>query len=224
MLRIACLKKSPDANNPVARFHLVPGSLDTIYGPDGWASYKGRHPEPWCRPEESYHTNALGQEVDHRGQVVKNAPPPAPPITAEEMLNRLVALRRNYPHWWKDPEKVDEQAAAWGVRTKDHGVMVDYEAEEVARLAGDVHASILIARTGSGLYASGYAARWGNGGTHLEQSVGAVPYDTEFEARKAAYRELIAALQPGRAAAKNQQRTLLLAAVKQKDRERGLFG
>ena len=58
---------------------------------------------------------------------------------------------------------------------------MDYEAEEVARLSGEVHASILIARTGSGLFATGIAARWGDGGTLHEPSVGSVPYDTEPE-------------------------------------------
>src|SRR4051794_40721443 len=67
-LRIACLKKGPDASG-IGKFHLIPGSLDTIYGPDGWTGYKERHPEPWCRPEESYyHTNAMGREVDQAGQ------------------------------------------------------------------------------------------------------------------------------------------------------------
>jgi hypothetical protein len=44
-----------------------------------------------------------------------------------------------------------------------------------------------------------------------------------LEARRAAYRELIETLQAGRNAARDQQR-MLLAAVKQKDRDRGLFG
>ena len=110
-----------------------------------------------------------------------------------------------------------------GARTKAYGVMADYEREEVARVSGDCHAGVLIARTGSGLFASGYAARWGDGGTSLEPSVGSVPFDTEFAARRAAFKELIAALETGRGAAKHQQRQLLLAAVKQRNRERGLF-
>jgi hypothetical protein len=101
---------------------------------------------------------------------------------------------------------------------------MECEQEEDVRLSGDCHASILIARTGSGLFASGIMARWGNGGTCVEPSVGSVPYDTELDARKAAMRELIETLQAGRHAAEDQQRMLLLAAVKAKDRERGLFG
>ena len=58
----------------------------------------------------------------------------------------------------------------------------------------------------------------------MEPSVGSVPYASEVEARRAAYRELIETLQAGRNAARDQQRMLLLAAVKKKDRERGLFG
>jgi hypothetical protein len=215
-LRVACILK--------AGRQVVPGSLDTFYGPDGWARYKEAHPEPWCRPEESYHTDALGREVDHRGQPVLAAPPSAEPIAAEAMLDRIVALGRSSPDWWKDPAKVAELAAAWGARTKPHGEMLDYEAEEVARIGGNVHASILIVRTGSGLFAIGIAARWGDGGTLHEPSVGSVPYDTEPEARKAAYRELIETLQARRGPAGRQQRTLLAEAVRQADRERGLFG
>jgi hypothetical protein len=203
---------------------LVPGSLDTFYGPDGWARYKEAHPEHWCRPEDSYHTDHLGREVDHRGQPVLRKQPPAPTITAEAMLGKIVALGRSSPGWWKNPAKVAELAAAWGVGTKTHGEIVDYEAEEVARVAGDIHASILIARTGSGLFATGVAARWGEGGTLHEPSVGSIPYDTEPEARRAAFRELIETLQARRASAGRQQRMLLLEAVRQKDRERGLFG
>jgi hypothetical protein len=66
--------------------------------------------------------------------------------------------------------------------------------------------------------------RWGDGGTCMEPSVGSVPYETEPEARRAVYRELIETLEAGRGAARDQQRQLLLAAVKKKDRERGLFG
>src|SRR5258708_3265525 len=54
---------------------------------------------------------------------------------------------------------------------------------------GDCPASILIARTGNGLFTCGVAARWGDGSTCLEPSVGSVPYDTEFDARKAAFKE-----------------------------------
>jgi hypothetical protein len=220
-LRLYCMVK--DSTVPEGR-RLIRESIDTIYGPDGWKRYKERHPEPWCRPEESYHTNALGQEVDHRGHPVTNEPPAAPRIAAQELLNRIIKLSHNDPDWWKDQEKMAEMAAAWGVRTKAHGVMADCEQQEVVRLSSDCHASILIARTGSGLYASGIFVRWGNGSACMEPSVGSVPYDTEPEARRAAFRELIETLEAGRGAAKDQQRMLLLAAVKQKDRERGLFG
>src|SRR5688572_24031738 len=72
---------------------------------------------------------------------------------------------------------------------------MECEQEEVVRPSGDRQASILIARTGSGLFASGVMARWGNGGTCMEPGVGSVPYDTEPEARRAAYRELIQTLE-----------------------------
>jgi hypothetical protein len=53
-------------------------------------------------------------------------------------------------------------------------------------------------------------------------------YDTETDARRAAYGELIETLQARRGPAGRQQRALLVEAVKQKDREkdreRGLFG
>lgn len=222
-LRIGCLKKGPDAHG-VGKFHLVPGSLDTIYGPDGWKRYVERHPEPACLPCESYRTNAMGQEIDRTGQVVRTEPPAAPRISAQELLERIVALNRADPAWWGDPAKVAELAAAWGVRTKGRGVIADYEQEEVARLSGNCHASILIARTGSGLYACGVMARWGDGGTTMEPTVGTVPFDTEAEAKRWAFKELIEWLQVGRGAAKHQQRQLLLAAVKDRDRQRGLFG
>jgi hypothetical protein len=217
-LRVYTIKKTASGRQ------LVPGSLDTIYGPDGWARYKEAHPEPWCRPEESYHTNALGREVDHRGHPVTPKPPPAPPLSAGAMLDRIVELGRSHPGWWREPGKVGDLAAAWGVRTTAHGEIVDYEAEEVARLSGDIHASILLARTGSGLFAAGIAARWGDGSIVHEPSVGSVPYDTEPEARRAAYQELIETLQGSRGRAGRPQRLLLLEAVKEKDRERGLFG
>jgi hypothetical protein len=221
-LRLYCMVK--DSTVPEGR-RLIRESLDTIYGADGWKRYKERHPDPWCSPEDSYHTNALGQEVDHRGQPgSKAAPPPAQAVSAEDMLSKIIALNRSNPDWWKDASKVAELAAAWGVRTRANGVMADCEQEEIVRLSGDCHASILIARTGSGLFASGILARWGNGGTCMEPSVGSVPYDTEPEARRAAYRELIETLQAGRRAAQDQQRMLLLEAVKKKDRDRGLFG
>ena len=140
------------------------------------------------------------------------------------MLQRIIALTRSDPDWWRKPEKVEEMAAAWGVRTKGHGIITDYEPEEVTRLAGDCHASILIARTGSGLCTFGVAARWGDGGTRHEPTVGSVPFDSEFEARRAAYKELVATLEAGRGAARHQQRQLLLAAVKERDQQRGLFG
>jgi hypothetical protein len=54
--------------------------------------------------------------------------------------------------------------------------------------------------------------------------VGSIPYGTEPEARRAAFRELIETLQGLRRAAGRQQRMLLVEPVKQKDRERGLFG
>jgi hypothetical protein len=148
-LRLCCLKKGPEGDS-VLPFHLVPGSIDTIYGVKGWEKYRRRHPEPFCRPEESYHTDAMGREIDHRGQPVKTEPPTAPPITAEAMLTCIVQLGRADPEGWRKPEKVADLAAAWGTRTKPHGEMLDYEAE-VVRLTGDCHASVLIARTGSGL-------------------------------------------------------------------------
>ncbi len=217
-LRLYCMKKTPEGHE------LAQGSVDTIYGVDGWKKYLEEHPQPFCSPEESYHTNALGKEVDFRGNPVTKEPPPALPLGAEEMLEMIVALGRATPGWWKDPTKVAELAAAWGARTKAHGEIADYEVEQVARLASDVHASVLIARTGSGLFATGIAARWGEGGIVHEPSVGSVPYDTEPEARRAAYKELIETLQAARQAAGRQQRALLLEAVKEKDRERGLFG
>lgn len=79
------------------------------------------------------------------------------------MLDRIVALGRRNPGWWQDPEKVADLAAAWGARVNQHGLMLVFEAEEVARLGPDGHASILIARTASGLFAAGIAARWGDG-------------------------------------------------------------
>jgi hypothetical protein len=57
----------------------------------------------------------------------------------------------------------------------------------------------------------------------MELSVGSVPYDTEPEARRAAYRELIETLDAGRNAARDRQR-MVLVAVRKKDQERGLFG
>ena len=163
--------------------------------------------------------------MDHRGERISKQPPPdAPRITAEAMLSRIVAMNHRDPHWRKEPAKVAELAAAWGIRTNDHGIMADFEHEEVARVAGNCHTSILIARMGSGLCTFGIVARWGEGGGCLKPSIGSVPYDTEIEARRAASKELIAWLQSGRGAEKNQQRQLLLAAVKERDRERGLFG
>jgi hypothetical protein len=78
--------------------------------------------------------------------------------------------------------------------------------------------------SGYGLVTYGIAARWGDGSICLEPGVGSVPFDTEFAARRAAFRDLIASLEAGRGAAKHQQRQLLLAEVKERDRERGLFG
>jgi hypothetical protein len=45
----------------------------------------------------------------------------------------------------------------------------------------------------------------------------------ETEARQAAYRELASWLETGRGAARDQQRMLLLAAVKEREKGRGLF-
>ena len=216
-LRLYCIRKDGR--------RLIPESLDTIYGPGGWKAYLECNPQPWCKPEESYHTDAQGREVDHRGHLVQAEPlPDAPPITAEEMLERIVTLNRSDRDWRKKPEALAEMAAAWGARTKDHGIITGYEREEVARLSGDCHASILIARTGCGLFTIGVQARWGDGGTILEPSIGSVPFDTVMEARRAAYKELIATLEAGRGAARHQQRQLLLAAVKERETQRGLFG
>jgi hypothetical protein len=66
-LRVYTILKDqpPDADGMT--WHLIQESLDTLYGPAGWDQYKQKHPEPWCPPEQSYHTDALGREVDHRG-------------------------------------------------------------------------------------------------------------------------------------------------------------
>ena len=166
-LRIYAMKKGPAPGDPIGNRHLVPGSLATLYGPDDWKAYLERHPEPFCRPEDSCHTDALGREVDHKGRLVREiTPPEAPPITAREMLERIVALNRSDPDWWRDEAKIAE-LAAWGVRTRGNGVMADYEREEVVRLSGDCHASVLLARTGSGLLAFGVSPRWGDGGMTL---------------------------------------------------------
>ena len=77
-------------------------------------------------------------------------------------------------------------------RTKPSAAFAEYEAEEAVRLSLACHASILLGRTGCGLFTFGVAARWGEGGTCLESSVGSVPFDTEIEAMKAAFKELIA--------------------------------
>ena len=89
--RLYCQKKTPEGRQ------FVPGSVDTIYGPDGWKRYLEAHPEPFCRPEESYHTDALGREVDHRGQPVHVEQPAAPAIRAENLRERIVALGRSDP-------------------------------------------------------------------------------------------------------------------------------
>jgi hypothetical protein len=214
-VRIRCIRKADRL--------LIPGSIASLHSAKEWEYYKQNHPELWCQPEDSYHTNALGQELDYRGQPVRGeAPPTAERITAEALLERIVAMNRGNPAWWKDPEKVKELAAIWGVRAKPSGTFAEYEAEEVVRLSPTYHASILLGRTGSGLFAVGIAARWGEGGTCLEPSVGSVPYDTETAARRAAFKELIAWLEcRGKG---DQQRRLLLAAAKEKDRDRGLFG
>lgn len=102
-LCVYCMRRGPGEGESAASRHLVPGSLNTIYGSDGWARYKERHPEPWCRPEDSYHTDALGREIDHRGQPVLRELPAAPPVSAEQMLDRIVALGRADPDWWKKP-------------------------------------------------------------------------------------------------------------------------
>jgi hypothetical protein len=219
-LRISALRRGP-ADGSVLPFHLIPGSIDTIFGAKGWEEFKRRHPEPFCRPEESYHSDAMGREVDHRGRPVRAEPPPAPAITAEEMLACIITLNRRDPGWWERPEAVAEMAQAWGVRTRGWA-MADYEAEEVARVSGDCHASVLIARTGSGLFAYGVAARWGDGGTGYEPTVLSVPFDTASDARRAAMNELAASLQVRGAG--HQKRLLLLEAVREADRQRGLFG
>jgi hypothetical protein len=219
-LRLYCLKTG-SADGSVLPYHLVKGSLDTVFGPKGWEEYKRRHPEPWCAPEESYHADAMGREVDYHGHPVRKEPPAAPAVSAGQMLARIIATNRRDLDWWRKPELVAEMAEAWGVRTRGH-VMADYETEEVARLSGDCHASVLIARTGSGLFASGIAARWGDGGTCCEPSVMSVPFDTGYEARQAALKELQDSLRVR--AGRDRQRQLLLDAVTQRYRERGLFG
>jgi hypothetical protein len=138
------------------------------------------------------------------------------------MLERIVALGRSDPDWWRKPGKVAEPAA-WGARATSNGNVTDFGSEEVARLGPDCRASALIARTGSGLFTSGFAARGGDGGTLHEPPVGSVPSGTEPEARRAAMRDLIQSLQ-GRGTRRAHQRQQLLEAVVQKDKERGLFG
>lgn len=200
---------------------LIRESLETVHGKDGWARYKERHPGPWCRPEESYHTDHLGREVDHRGLPVRIEPPAAASVAAEALLERLVALGRQDPDWWKRPEKVAEVAAVWGVRVGEYGVMADYEVEEVARVSGECHASVLIARTGSGLFASGHAARWQGGSSLMPPSILSVPFDSEPEARRAALKRLIEDLGAGR---QTGEREALLGAVRDRERSAGLFG
>ena len=46
VLRVYCIRKQGR--------QVIRESLDTIYRPEGWKAYLERHPEPWCRPEESY--------------------------------------------------------------------------------------------------------------------------------------------------------------------------
>lgn len=214
-LRVYCILKQGR--------QLIRESLDTLYGVDGWKRYKERHPELWCPPEESYHTDALGREVDHRGLPVRPAPPAATPISAEAMLDRLVMLGRQEPGWWKRPELLAQVAAEWGVRILPDGRMADCEVQEIARIDGATHASVLLARTGSGLFASGYLARWGDGGTIMEPGVTSVPSDTECDARRRALRDLAECLSlPSRSGRK--QRAALLEAVRQAQREMGLFG
>jgi hypothetical protein len=222
-LRVYCILKNQQPDDEGMTRRLIKESVSTIYGPAGWVTYKVAHPEPFCRPEDSYHTDALGREVNHRGQPILEDPPPATPITAEEMLERIVTLGRSDSEWWKKPEKVAALAMTWGARVTAQGNMAEFESEEVARLGPDCHASVLIARTGSGLFASGFAARWGDGGTLHEPSVGSVPFDTEPQARRAAMKDLIQTLQ-GRGTRRPQQRQLLLEAVVERDKGRGLFG
>jgi hypothetical protein len=211
-VRVSCVRKEDR--------QTIPSSVGKLYGTGQWSHYKSEHPEPFCLPGESHHTDALGRETDSRGLSIHRDPPPAEPVIAEAMLARIIALNRADPDWRGKPEKVAEMAAAWGARTDERGLIADFEAEEVARLAPDCHASVLIARTGSGLFASGFAARWGDGSTIMAPSVGSVPFDGPLEARRAAFRDLFDTLSLG---AKSQERQLLLQAVKERERGRGLF-
>jgi hypothetical protein len=131
-LRVYCILKEGR--------RLIRESLDTIYGKDGWERYKHHHPAP----EESYHTDALGREVDHRGRPIVKAPPAAPPAS------------------------------------------------------------------------TGYAARWGEGGCHMEPSVMSVPYDGEPQARKA---DLVSTLEAGRH--RTDKRESLLEAMRARRRGAG---
>jgi hypothetical protein len=45
-LRVNCQKKGPAPGDWLGDRHLVPGSLATIYGPDGWKACPERHPDP----------------------------------------------------------------------------------------------------------------------------------------------------------------------------------
>jgi hypothetical protein len=70
-LQVYCCVKVNEEEDPILNFRIIPESKADIYRVEDWEEYVRRHPQPWCALEDSYHENAMGQETDHTGRVLR---------------------------------------------------------------------------------------------------------------------------------------------------------
>jgi hypothetical protein len=136
---------------------------------------------------------------------------------------QIAAIEERYPDWPRDDQALAEASAAWGGGCNQHGVFMNGERELIARLSGSCKAEIVIAESGNGLFSFGITAEWGMGGCAFAPSVWREPFATRTEARRAAIKELVAAIANHGGGKPTKQQALLLAEVRKADRQRGLF-
>lgn len=140
-------------------------------------------------------------------------------VTAAQVNARIAAILQAHDDPWRVSEALGEAMSLWGGGANEYGVFCDYEAEQVAKLADNCKAEVLIAQSGGGLFSYGLRYELGMGGGGFFPSVWHEAFGRKAEARKAALEDLAEVL--GTCGDKRQAE--LLRKVQSHGRQRTLF-
>jgi hypothetical protein len=133
---------------------------------------------------------------------------------------RIAAILQEHDDPWRVPEALAEAMHLWGSGANEHGVFCDFEAEQVAKLADNCKAEVLVAQSGNGLFGYGLRYEFGMGGGGFYPCVFHRAFGTKAAARKAALEDLAEALCTGA----DRRQAELLRKVKGATTQRTLFG